>query len=126
MRIEHIALNVKDPDGMAKWYCEHLGMKVAYKPDDAYFIADETGNVVLEIYNDPPDEVPDYASMNPLLLHIAFYSENLAEDYRRLISAGAKAEGVAPSDSDINGVFMLRDPWGLTIQLAKREVFFLP
>ena len=126
MRVEHIALNVKDPDGMAKWYCEHLGMKVVREADSAYFIADETGHGILEIYNDPPDAVPDYASMHPLLLHIAFHSEDLLRDHRRLISAGAKAEGEVPSESDIHGVFMLRDPWGLTIQLAKREETFLP
>ena len=29
MRLEHIAFNVEDPAGLAAWYCEHLGMRVA-------------------------------------------------------------------------------------------------
>ena len=28
IRLEHVAINVKDPEGMAKWYCENLGMKI--------------------------------------------------------------------------------------------------
>jgi catechol 2,3-dioxygenase-like lactoylglutathione lyase family enzyme len=126
MRVEHIALNVKDPAAVAKWYCEHLGMHVALKMDAGYFLADETGHGVIEIYNNPPDEVPDYANMNPQVLHLAFCSENLLQDYQRLLSAGAKAQGKAPSENDTYGVFMLRDPWGLTIQLVKRESSLLP
>ena len=66
MRIEHVAINVEDPVAMAKWYCENLGMKIVRRgpaPVNAHFICDSQENVMLEIYLNPPDDVPDYSSM---------------------------------------------------------------
>ena len=70
IRLEHVAINVEDPVSMAKWYGKNLGMKVVRKgppPVNMHFISDAGGNMMLEIYNNPPDAVPDYASMDPLL-----------------------------------------------------------
>lgn len=121
MLVEHVAINVKDPGAMAKWYCENLGMKIVRDTGTAYFIADESGHGVLEIYNNPPDQVPDYSSMDPLLFHIAFQSTDIRKDHERLVAAGAAPEGECPAEGDEYGLFILRDPWGLAIQLAKRE-----
>jgi len=63
MRLEHVAINVEDPVRMAKWYCQNLGMKVIRKgppPVNMHFISDAGGNMMLEIYHNPPDAVPDY------------------------------------------------------------------
>ena len=38
--IEHIAYSVKDPVAVARWYVQHLGMRVAQAQVDAY--ADES------------------------------------------------------------------------------------
>ena len=43
MRIEHFALNVADPVGMARWYVEHLRMRIARggnEPPYGHFLAD--------------------------------------------------------------------------------------
>lgn len=126
MRVEHIAFNVEDPQAMCQWYCEHLGMRVAMKAEKAYFLSDETGHGIIEIYNNPPDQVPDYPAMDPLLLHLAFRSEDLLKDHQRLVAAGAAPEKLIPTADDQYGVFFLRDPWGFTIQLVRREQDFLP
>ncbi len=120
MRIEHIAINVKEPAEMTQWYRTNLGMKIARDTGQAFFLADESENTILEIYNNPPDAVPDYASMDPLLFHIAFTSDDVVADRKRLIEAGAKPIGEVDS---VNGdtLAMLRDPWGLSIQLVKRK-----
>ena len=75
----------------------------------------------LEIYCNPPDEVPDYAEMNPLLFHVAFISTSPDDDSARLIVAGASwvEEIKAPDGTHL---IMLRDPWGLALQLCKRAV----
>lgn len=68
------------------------------------------------MYCNPVDEVPDYASMNPLVLHLTFVSEIPEEDRDRLMHAGA----VCLKDdilADGSRLIMLRDPWGLAIQL---------
>lgn len=74
---------------------------------------------MVEIYNNPPDQVPDYAAMNPLLLHLAFVSEDPKADQARLEAAGAKfVEAVTPPDGSL--LIMMRDPWGFAIQLCRR------
>ena len=89
MRIEHIAINVKEPAEMTEWYCTNLGMTIARDTGQAFFLADASKNTVLEIYNNPPDAVPDYASMDPLLFHIAFASDDIVADRKRLIADDA-------------------------------------
>ncbi len=44
---------------------------------------------MLEIYNNPPDQVPSYAEMNPLQVHLAFVSESSGVDKEMLVSVGA-------------------------------------
>lgn len=124
MKIEHFAINVSDPNAVAAWYVEHCGMNIARKLDAApftHFLTDSSGSVMVEIYNNPSDEVPDYRSMNPLILHLAFVSVDPDADRARLEAAGATfAEEVKPDDG--SHLVMLRDPWGLSIQLCKRGV----
>ncbi len=124
MKLEHLALNVIDPVAMAAWYVEHFGMKTVRQKSDApytHFLADSTGMILLEIYNNPPDQVPSYADMDPLVLHIAFVSTNPETDKVALLAAGAILVEELRFD-DGSHLVMLRDPWGLAIQLCKRGV----
>lgn len=124
MKIEHFAMNVADPVAMAAWYCKHLGMSIARKfdgPPHTHFVADDSGTVMIEIYNNPADNVPKYADMDPLLLHLAFVSKDPTADKNRLIEAGAKLVDEL-NLKDGSHLVMLRDPWGLALQLCKRGV----
>jgi len=123
IRLEHDAINVEDPVSMAKWYGKNLGMKLVRKgppPVNMHFISDAGGNMMLEIYHNPPDAVPDYASMDPLLLHIAFMVDNVKGIREKLIAAGATAVGEVTITSSGDELAMLRDPWGVAIQFVKR------
>jgi glyoxylase I family protein len=123
MMIEHVALNVTDPVAMAEWYTRHLGMRVLRRLTSApltHFLADESGQTVIEIYHQAKMAVPDYAAMDPMLLHIAFVAPNIHAERDRLMAAGAKPDGeVTPTPAGDQLAF-LRDPWGVTIQLVKR------
>lgn len=124
MKIEHFALNVKDPVSMAQWYIENLDLEIVRKMDEAphtHFIGDKSGSIMLEIYNNPADQVPDYGNMDPLLVHLAFVSIDPEHDKNRLSKAGASfvEEVNLPDGSEL---IMMRDPWGLAIQLCKRGV----
>ena len=123
IRLEHVAINVEDPAATAKWYCENLGMKVVRQgppPVNMRFISDAGGNMMLELYHNPPDAVPDYASMDPLTLHIAFMVDDVKGTCRKLVAAGATiATEIIVTDSG-DELAMLRDPWGVPIQFLKR------
>jgi glyoxylase I family protein len=123
MNIEHIALNVADPVAAADWYTRHLGMRIVRRPPGdtrTHFIADEQGRVVLEFYHQSKAPVPDYFAMDPMVLHIAFVVTDMTAERTRLLRAGAKAVGEVAMTDGGDQLAMLRDPWGVAVQLVKR------
>ena len=124
MRIEHIGLQVSNPAAMADWYIEHLGFvckRAGDPPVSVRFLADESGRVMLEIYNNPAVQPPDYSKMDPLLLHVAFVCDDIPVTMERLLKAGAKLDSAMQTIPSGDQIAMLRDPWGLAIQLARRQ-----
>lgn len=123
MKIEHVAFNVEDPLAMGRWYVEHLGFKVkrrTVEPPYGHFLTDDSGTVMIEIYGNGDAPVPDYGSMNPLMLHLALVSNDVEADVRRLSAAGATSLGEIQHSPQGDQLAMLRDPWGFAIQLVKR------
>lgn len=122
MKMEHVALNVSDPHAMAALDRDHLDFQVVKAMSDPlfiHFLREAAETMMIEIYKNPPHEVPSYPSMNPLLHHLAFTSADPEKDKERLLSAGATlVEETRLADG--THLVMLRDPWGLAIQLAKR------
>jgi catechol 2,3-dioxygenase-like lactoylglutathione lyase family enzyme len=126
MQIEHFALNVAEPVAMAAWYVEHLGLRIAVgsdKPPYAHFLADANDDsaqpVMLEIYHNSAELVPDYAAWGPNRVHLAFVSQDPAADAARLIAAGAShVEDVPLAGGGL--LVTLRDPWGLALQVVRR------
>lgn len=122
LKLEHIAFNVADPEAMTSWYVKNLGLEVTRKVGGSHhthFLSDYSGAIMIEIYNNPPDQVPDYSLMDPLLVHLAFLSENPTKDKAALIIEGATfVDEVFLEDG--SHLVMLRDPWGLPLQLCKR------
>ena len=128
LNIEHFACNVSDPAGMAAWYVEHLGMRIVRRITAApyiHFLADANERVVIEIYSNSADAVPDYRSMHPLRFHLAFDAPDPDGARSALVGAGATFvdEQTHPDGSRL---LMLRDPWGLPLQLCKRATPLLP
>ncbi|PTB97309.1 glyoxalase/bleomycin resistance/dioxygenase family protein [Marivirga lumbricoides] len=122
MKLEHFALNVKEPLAMTQWYVDNLGMTVVRQQEQSpftTFLADTSGQMMIEIYNNAKAAIPDYAQQHPLIVHLAFVSENPDLDKERLLTAGA-VEVSNDKLEDGSHLIMLRDPWGLAIQLCKR------
>ena len=121
MKLEHIAFNVADPVAVAAWYCENCGLRVVrHAPERAqtHFLAD-SGSTVIEIYCNPPEAVPDYRSMNPLQFHLAIQTADARADCARLVAAGASVVDEAHL-ADGSLLIMMRDPWGLALQVCER------
>lgn len=123
MNIEHIALNVDDPEAMAAWYGEHLGFRVLRKVGgDAqiHFIVDDADRVVLEVYCHPDSPRTDFHDLHPQQLHVAFAVDDLEAEKQRFLDAGATLAVDVHAMPTGDLMVFLRDPWGLTLQLAKR------
>ncbi len=122
MVFEHFAINVPDARSAADWYVQHLGFAIVRAVEGVpftRFLADNTGRTVLEVYSNPAAPVPDYAKQHWLVAHFAVVSRDADADRARLAAAGAT---VATIDDlpDGSRLIMMRDPWGVCIQLCRR------
>ena len=123
MRIEHVAFNVAEPRRQAEWFVEHLGMRIVRAFDNEFlttFLGDSAGETILELYCNPSAPVPDYTTVHPLTLHVAVLVEDVAGVRDALLAADATPEGDIVATPDGDELAMLRDPWGLAVQLMKR------
>lgn len=123
MNIEHVAFNVKDPVGMARWYVANLGMRIVFQgppPQHGHFLADQAGRSMVEIYHNHNASVPDYASMDPAILHLAFSTDEVEAARQRLLHAGATPAGEVVRNDAGDVIAIVRDPWGLPVQLVRR------
>jgi glyoxylase I family protein len=122
LRLEHVAFNVTDPAAVAAWYVQHLGMRIVRKIDVSpymHFLADASGSMLIEFYANPVTPVPDYAAKHPIELHVAFAASDPDGARAELEAAGATFVDETPLPDGAKLV-MLRDPWGLALQLCKR------
>lgn len=122
MRFEHFALNVPDVRAHAQWYVDHLGFSVARARPDApftHFLADDSGRVIVELYSNPAAPYPPYAATPPLCFHVALVAPDAPAERRRLEAAGATLF-LEESLPDGTLLIMLRDPWGVPVQLCQR------
>ena len=130
MKIEHFAIIVKDPPAVARWYVDNLGMRVVRAggpPTFTTFIADEGNQVMVEIYNNASVPVPDYATLDPLIVHMAFVATgDMKEQVARLLAAGAVLYSDISTTPAGDQLVMLRDPWGFAIQIARRQKPMIP
>ncbi len=123
MNIEHIGLQVEDSAAAADWYVANLGFRIVRSggaPGYARFVADEDGETLLEIYHNQSLSVPDYGAMDPLIIHIAVSVEDVPATAEKLIAAGGTLVGEIGGNDAGDELAMIRDPWGLTLQLMKR------
>ena len=122
MKFEHFALNVPDVRAHAQWYVEHVGFTVARRREDApfmHFLADDTGRIIVELYSNPKAPYPAYAQSHPLLFHIALVAPDARAERTRLEKAGATLFLEEPQP-DGSLLIMMRDPWGVPLQLCQR------
>lgn len=122
MVFEHFALNVANPVEISAWYCDHLGLNKTFAlevPPFTTFLTDSANRVVCEFYHRPEATIFELKKEHPLTFHIAFESQNAKDDMDRLIREGCTLEEeVNPADG--GHLVMLRDPWGIPLQICQR------
>ncbi len=126
MVFEHFALNVANVEAVSTWYCTHLGLSItSQQKDKPYmtFLADGSGRVIMEFYSRNDAPMQEFAQVHPLTFHVAFVSEDAETDKKRLQTAGAHfVEDIHKEDG--SHLVMLRDPWGMPLQLCQRAKKF--
>lgn len=75
---------------------------------------------MIEIYRNPSIDVPEYSKKNALELHLAFVCDEVDATVERLVAAGASLDSPPTTTPAGDRLAMLRDPWGLCIQLCHR------
>ena len=129
MKPEHVGLNVLDPPAMVEWYKQNLRMTVKRAggpPTHATFIADVSGNIMLELFCNTNFPMLELKRLHPMTLHLAFMTDSMAGTREALLKAGAMvAEDITriPTGDE---VLMMRDPWGLSLQFVHRAMPMLP
>jgi catechol 2,3-dioxygenase-like lactoylglutathione lyase family enzyme len=121
--IEHIGVIVDQPVAMAEWYKRVLGFDILFanpKPGaETVFLRDSAGRTVVEFCAVPGAAPLAARADHPLQLHLAFASDAPEADAERLVGEGAVfLERCASRPGDT--ILALKDPWGNTIQLARR------
>ena len=124
MKIEHIGLSVSKPISMANWYVEHLGFIIRRQGGDDQkglaFISAPGQEAMLELFDNNVTPPLESYTLSPAAVHIAITSQDPEADMQRLIKAGAVYIEGDPKKATGDVLVLLRDPWGNTIQLAKR------
>lgn len=123
MIFEHFALNVNNVDEVVAWYTQFVGLKVVNaqkEPPFMTFLADSSDRVMLELYYRPDEKITDFTQQHFLTFHLAFVSENAEEAKDKLIAEGATFVAEVKKE-DGSHLIMLRDPWGMPLQLCQRK-----
>ena len=123
MRLEHIALNVPDIQALIAWYVGHLGFTIIrgeqVAPFKTFLGTDDRG-VMLELYSNPAAPIPDYVRQDPTVFHLGFVVSVARSEKFRLAEAGASfVSETTTRDGTI--LLMMRDPWGIPLQLCQRH-----
>jgi glyoxylase I family protein len=127
MKFEHFALNVPSAQAQAAWYAAHLNFTITRSLQTApytHFLADETGRTIVELYTNPQALIPDYPTLHPLCFHLAVVAPDARAERARLELSGATLFREDPQP-DGTLLIMMRDPWGLPLQLCQRVSPFL-
>ena len=117
---EHTALNVPDIDAAGLWYCQNLNMTVLRSGESVRFLGDSTGRLIFELYTNRAAEIPDYGQVHPLTMHLAFCVSDVPAAIEKLTEAGATIFSDYEIANSGDEMAMLRDPWGIPLQLMKR------
>jgi glyoxylase I family protein len=121
--IEHIGFVIRNPGPAADWYHAHLGFAVLRKAEDnsVAFIREPGTGLIFELIGSKDIRPVDADLSHPLQAHIAVKSDDLDADRQRLTDAGATFVMDCKTDDPDARVCILKDPFGLYLQLARRK-----
>ena len=120
MYIEHPGIAAKDPQALAQWYIDTLGMKLLRQAGPTTFFIGFDKGACIEIYAAKSDAEPIANNYVQGMTHIAFYAEDFEATRQMLLSKGVKpaAEPVLRDDLKLA---LMRDPEGNLFHITCRD-----
>ncbi len=116
--LEHIAIASPDPQGLARWYVEHLGFHINYEYDGNYFVKAPNGTI-LEMIPAEGDRAPQ-RMRDPGLRHLAIAVDDFDAACQRLRQSGVKFL-TEPYVNQGNRLAFFSDRDGNILHLIQRE-----
>ncbi len=122
IQFEHFALNVEQPHEIADWYVRTFGCQIILKMDaepHTVFLADANGRVFWELYRNQKAPMTNVCHSDPLVFHLAVAVDELDGTKSEVMEAGGAFIEEVRTDSG-SVLLMMRDPWGIALQLCCR------
>jgi len=124
--VEHLGIVVARPADAAVWYREHLGfnvLRVGQEGDVAFIQCPATG-LILELIREGEVNAAVRSLTHPLQVHLAVRTSAYESDLSRLLEAGAEFSMDCKTNDPEAKVCILKDPFGIFLQLAQRRDTF--
>lgn len=121
--IEHIGFVINNPCAAADWYQSNLSYTILRKAGDnsVAFIKEPRTGLIFEFIGSRDIRPIDKDLSHPLQAHIAIKSDDIDKDRQRLMDAGASFVMDCRTHDPDAKVCVLKDPFGLYLQLAQRK-----
>ena len=115
LHLQHVALNVDDLEACERFYCDTLGMRVAWRPDDQnVYLTNQSDNLALHRASGGP------GSVQQRLDHIGFAlleQSDVDAWYRFLLARGVSIVSPPRTHRDGTRSLYCQDPDGNIVQL---------
>ena len=120
MYIEHPGIAARNPEALAKWYMENLGMKLLRQTGPTTFFVGFDKGACVEIYQAKTEAEPIANNYVQGMTHIAFYAENFTEVHEALLKKGVQpaAEPILRDDLKLA---LMRDGEGNLFHITCRN-----
>jgi catechol 2,3-dioxygenase-like lactoylglutathione lyase family enzyme len=118
--IEHVTIAAKDPKGLARWYCNTFGFKVAYESTRSLTTYVKLGESLLEIIEAGDADRVSHGERDPGFRHMAISVTDINKAYKNLSSRGVAFKS-EPREKEGVWTAFLEDPEHNLLHLIQRS-----
>jgi len=118
--IEHVTIAGKDPKGLARWYCNTFGFKIAYESTRSLTTYVKLGESLLEIIEAGDADRVSHGERDPGFRHMAISVTDINKAYKNLSSRGVAFKS-EPREKEGVWTAFLEDPEHNLLHLIQRS-----
>lgn len=118
--IEHVTIAAKDPKGLAEWYCNTFGFKIAYESARSLTRYVRLGGSLIEIIEAGNLERPPHGERDPGLRHLAISVTDIHKAYENLTRKSVTCKS-GPQEREGVWTLFFEDPEHNLLHLIQRS-----